>query len=385
MSRPREYSVSLGEVVRGDARLGPTVVTVRDGVVVGAEPSAPELNGFTATDELPSARVDLAYPDGILLPGLIDLHAHPARRGSVFGVEPDGAMLARGTMTVQSQGDAGADGVDEFLASTVNASQSRVLLALNLSRVGESTPGACFGDLAHADVDACVAAAAKYPRLIRMLAVNGSHHACGQTDPREVLRRGLLAAEQSGLPLLYGMRRPKDWPLAEQLSKLRPGDVVTYCFRREPHCIVKNGRVLPCVLDARQRGVLFDVGHGMNSFSFEVAETAIGEGFLPDTISTDLQNRHAGLTPQHDLPLVMSKLSAAGMCEIDLFRAVTTNPATALSLNGEVGSLEVGSPAEFVVLEREHDAVLIDPHELSRTGTRFHPRCVSTERWFTMM
>lgn len=344
-------------------------VVIRDGQVATVERG---LGGL----QQPSAR-HLHFPNGILLPGLIDLHAHPARTGSVFGADPDAAILARGTTTVLSQGDAGADNISEFLDSTVRTAKARVLLAINLSRIGESTNAGCFENLADADIDECVTAAAEHSQLVRMIAVNVSHHACGDTDPREILRRGLSAAEQSGLPLLFGMRRPEDWPLEEQLRMLRPGDVVTYCFRREPHCIVnfKTAKVLPCVLEARERGVRFDIGHGMASFSFEVAEAAIAGGFLPDTISTDLQNRHHGQSPPHDLPLVMSKLAAAGMTEADIFRAVTTTPASQLKLE-DAGSLSVGSVADLVVLEREEKATLTDASGAVRTGTRFVPRCV---------
>lgn len=375
-----EISITAGRIACSASGIdGPGMVFVRDGKIVSVETDSLRSASSTSTTSASPSKVHLDFPNGILLPGLIDLHAHPAKRGSVFGVNPDSAILARGTTTVQSQGDAGADSVDEFMASTVLASQSRVLLALNLSRIGESTSSGCFADPAYADVDACVAAVAKYPDVVRMLAVNVSHHACGDTDPRYVLQQGLRAAEQSGLPLLFGMRRPEDWPLEDQLSQLRPGDVVTYSFRSTPHCIIEHGRVLPCVLDARQRGVLFDVGHGMGSFSFAVAEAAIGAGFLPDTISTDLQNRHAGQTPQHDLPLVMSKLSAAGMTDTDLFRAVTSTPAAALRLAGEAGSLRVGPTADLVVLAREPDIAMSDVHGEIRTGNRFSVRCVVRE------
>src|SRR5262249_45238131 len=153
------------------------------------------------------------------------------------------------------------------------------------------------------------------------IAVNASQNTCGSTDPREVFSRALVVADQTGSPILYGMRCPEDWPLADQMKRLRPGGVVTYCFPRTPHCIVGNGRVLPEIREARSRGVLFDVGHGCASFDYAVAEAAIADGFPPDTISTDLQRGHIGASPVHDLPLVMSKLRAAGMREPDVFSA----------------------------------------------------------------
>lgn len=298
----------------------------------------------------PDACRVLDFPDAVLLPGLIDFHAHPARSGSMFGVDPDLHMLVRGTTTVLSQGDAGADNCDEFVRETVERCRTRVVLAINLSARGEAGPGGCFERLEAADVSTCVAAVNRIRPHVWGIAVNTSQNCCGQTDPREVLRRGLLAADATGLPILYGMRRPEDWPLEDQLACIRPGDVVTYCFRRTPHCIVQDGRVLPAICKARDRGVLFDVGHGRSSFDFEVAEAALRCGFAPDSISTDLQRGHIGQAPIHDLPLVMSKLLAAGMPEKDVFAAVTSRPARMLGLEDEIDTLKVGSCADLTLL-----------------------------------
>lgn len=311
------------------------------------------------------------FPDGILLPGLIDLHAHPAKCGSVFGVDPDAHMLPRGTTTVLSQGDAGAANIDEYVRNTIEATHTRVRLAINLSRAGESTAEGCFEYLEWIDVDACVDAAQRHREHVWGIAVNVSRNACGATDPREVLTRGLRAAERTGLPLLYGMRPPDEWPFDEQLQRLRPGDLVTYCCRREPHCIVEANRVHPAIRAARERGILFDVGHGTASFDFGVAETAIADGFLPDTISTDLQANHVGRLPPHDLPLVMSKLIAAGMLETDVFAAVTYHPATVLRMADEIGTLRADSCADVSLLgTRPTNGRLVDTSGQARRGTR---------------
>lgn len=321
-----------------------------------------------------NAKQVFEFPDGVVLPGLVDLHAHPANAGSVFGLSPDQHMLPRGVTTVLSQGDAGADNIDAYIESTIHASQTRVRLAINLSRIGESTAQGCLEQLDDADVGACVSAIERHREHIPAIAVNTSNHCCGQTDPREILRRGLEAAEQTGLPLLYGMRRPEDWPLAEQLELLRPGDIVTYCFRREPHNIVEHGRVLPCIREARERGIRFDVGHGMASFSFDVAAAAIDDGFLPDTISTDLQNRHIGGQPVHDLPLVMSKLHAAGMSEADVFAATTLTPASLICPHA--GRLAPDAPADLTVLKQTENQTLTDAHGVNRVGTQWVAQAV---------
>lgn len=314
----------------------------------------------------------LNFPDAVLLPGLIDLHAHPARSGSRFGVDPDPHLLARGTTTVLSQGDAGAANIETYVRETIEPSQTHIILAINLSSHGETGPGGCFEQLEAIDVAACLAAIERFRSHIWGIAVNVSHHCCGRTDPREVLRRGLLVAEQTGLPLLYGLRRPEDWPLEQQLQELRAGDVVTYCFRRTPHCIVQAGRVLDAVREARARGILFDVGHGRSSFDFSTAEAALQDGFAPDTISTDLQRGHPGQVPTHDLPLVMSKLRCTGMVEHDIFRAVTSRPAQILGLDGEIGSLRVGSKADLNLMQwTEQGELLIDTQGNARFGKRW--------------
>ena len=156
------------------------------------------------------------------------------------------------------------------------------------------------------------------------------------------------------------MRRGEDLPLDEQLALLREGDVVTYCFRKSPHCIVDANKVQQCILDARARGILFDVGHGCGSFDFGVAEIAIAEGFPPDTISPDLQTRHIQSGANHSLPLVMSKLLAAGMQESDVIKAVTQKPAAILGLTNR-GQLSAKCIADLTVLtESDTKCELLD-------------------------
>ncbi|MBI5760433.1 MAG: amidohydrolase family protein [Planctomycetales bacterium] len=339
----------------------PGMVAVRGDRIVAVGP-----------DVVGSAQHVLDFPNAVLLPGLIDLHAHPACSGSIFGVDPDQHMLARGTTTVLSQGDAGSNACETFVRETIGRSQTQVILAINLSATGEAGPSGCFERIDTINVAACVSAIDRHRKHIWGIAINTSHRCCGQTDPHKVLLTGLLVAAATGLPILYGMRRPEDWPLREQLVLLRPGDVVTYCFRSTPHCIVDRGRVLSAVRETRYRGILFDVGHGCGSFDFSVAEAAVRDGFPPDTISTDLQRGHIGQTPTHDLPLVMSKLRSIGMVERDIFAAVTSRPARTLGLFDEIGSLKVGSRADLCLL-RWHDSgePLVDVHGQQRSGGRW--------------
>ena len=310
----------------------------------------------TDADGVPMARRRLDYPDGVLLPGLVDMHAHPAIEDSKYGIDPDTHFLPRGVTTVMSQGDAGARNWPRYRDRLIGHSRTRVRMAINLSASGESNPSFSLGDLAEADVDACVNAIRDGGKLIWGIAINVAEAVCGDCDPREMLRRAIQAGEATDRPLLVGTRHADDFPLDELLDQLRSGDVVTYCLHGLVDRIARDGRVLDCVWRARERGVLFDTGHGMGSFDFEVAETVIKEGFLPDTISTDQYQRHVGSTPQHDLPLTVSKLLAVGMSKEDAWPRVTSRPAELLGLAGEVGTLATGACADLVVLTEANEA-----------------------------
>jgi dihydroorotase len=323
-------------------------------------------------------RAVLRLPDAVLLPGLVDLHAHPARGDSRYGVDPDVHLLPFGTTTVLAQGEAGALNLARYLDDVVARSLTRVRLAVNVARRGEATPGGSCESLADVDAAACAAAVRAAGDngggAIWGIAVNVSRATCGRTDPRTVLAEGLAAAGDTGLPLLFGPRRADDWPLKEQLARLRPGDVVTYCFTDCPEGLVAEGRVRDEVWAARARGIRFDVGHGMGSFSFTVAEQAVAEGFLPDAISTDRYRRHLGLAPRHDLPRTLSKLLAVGMRPGDAFERVTARPAAILGLAGEVGTLAPGACADMAALAWNAVAPpLRDTHGAERPGGVWEP------------
>ena len=155
-----------------------------------------------------------------------------------------------------------------------------VVMALSLSKYGESQEERCFVALDDADVDACATTVSEAGADIWGIAFNTGLPTIGDLDPKDIMKRGLAAAEACGRPILYGARWEEDWPLAQQLELLRAGDVVTYCLNSFTENLVADGQVVPAVWQARERGVLFDAGHGMRSFSFPVAEAMIAEGFL---------------------------------------------------------------------------------------------------------
>jgi dihydroorotase len=265
-------------------------------------------------------------------------------------------MLPTGVTTVLSQGDAGALTWPAYREDVVRACRTRVRMALNISARGEATPLACYGDPADLDVDACVAALAEGGEDLWGISVNLSRFSCGATDPRQVLERALEAAARSGKPLLFGAREDVDWPLAEQLALLRPGDIVTYCYMASRNLVEERRRVNPAARAARARGILFDVGHGTAAYDAEIARISIAQDFPPDTVSSDLYIAHLARPRRHDLPSVLSELVAAGLPERDALAAATARPAALLGLAGEIGTLAPGSCADLAVL-REVDGV----------------------------
>lgn len=370
LTSPVDLLVRATRVISPDRGLDrPGAVAIRGDRIVAS--------GAEALAFAEDARRVISLDDAILLPGLVDLHAHPDLRadGSKYGVDPDAEFLRRGSTTVMSQGDAGAGDWERWAEVTLRGSRTRVLMALNLSARGEAMAGPAL-EAADVDVVACARVVAANRGSIWGIAVNTARAVTGTNDPRTVLRQAIAAAELAGVPLLFGSRRETDVPLDEQLALLRPGDVVTYCFSGTPENILADGtaRVRESVREARRRGILFDIGHGMASLDFRIAEAAIADGFPPDTISTDQYRRHVGSVPQHDLPRTISKLIAAGMPERDAFAAATSRPAAVLGLAGEVGALTAGSSADLCALRWNADAApLVDTEGGTRRGGCWEP------------
>lgn len=347
---------------------GPGAVAIRQGRILAAGPDV----------ELTAHRTVTLAPGDVLLPGFVDLHAHPDKRtanGSRYGIDPDRELLPRGTTTVLSQGDAGSSDWQAYKSATIGVSRTRILVALNIGRYGEQGDRPALEDPDAVDAARCARAIARDSGRIWGIAVNTSRAVTGENDPREVLDLALEAAEAVGAPLLFGSRREADVPLDEQLALLRPGDVVTYCYSGTPEGILDDatGQVRTSVREARERGVRFDVGHGMMSFDWRVAEAAIAQGFPPDTISTDQYRRHVGSEPQHDMARTLSKLIAAGMPELDAFHAATWHPADLLGITSEVGTLRVGGIGDMVAIRLDPDGRLADTNGVARPGGCWEP------------
>jgi dihydroorotase len=141
---------------------------------------------------------------------------------------------------------------------------------------------------------------------------------------------------------------------ADVVDMLRPGDILTHCYRPDPNSAIgEDGKVLDAVWRARERGVLFDIAHGMGAFGYETAEAALRDGFKPDLISSDV-HVIAVEGPGYDLLHTMSKLLNCGLTLPEVIGMSTSRSALAIR-HPELGQLGVGAPADITVL-RQYDS-----------------------------
>src|SRR5215471_10198511 len=311
-----------------------------------------------------------------VVPGLIDLHAH------VFGYEgslsPDETALPAGTTTIVDAGGSGWRTFDEFRRTVIARSKTRVLALLNI--VGKGMVGEPY-ESDTGDMDPARTAETILLNQDVIVGIKTAHFAKpGWT----AIDRAVEAGRRANVPVMVddkiftnSARTTKE----ELLDHLRPGDIHTHMYNdRQVELIDRfTGKVQPWMIEARSRGVLFDVGHGGGSFLWPVAERALAQGFVPDTISTDLHKASVQIQ-QSSMPNVMSKMMLLGMDLGDVVKRSTVTPAQAIGRYPELGTLGIGRTADIAVLaERTGVFAFKDAWPAKRLGTH-RLECVLTVR-----
>jgi dihydroorotase len=288
----------------------------------------------------------------IVTPGLIDLHTHVYWGGTSLGIDAEDFCRRSGVTTAVDTGSAGPGNFAGFRKHVIERSEVRILAFLHVSFAGiyAFSPRIMVGESEEirlmAPVDAVEVANANRD-LIVGIKVRVGLHASGRsgTAPLDI---ALQAADEAGLPLMCHIDYPPP-SYEEVLERLRPGDILTHAFRPFPNSpATAQGTVKRAVLEARARGVTFDIGHGKGSFAFKTARAMLANGLLPDTISSDVHTLCIN-GPAFDQVTTMSKFLCLGMALKDVIAASTVNAATAVK-RPELGSLKPGSVGDATIL-----------------------------------
>lgn len=344
-------------VIRGGRVIDPATATDRiaDLVIIDGR-----IAGIGLAPPLGAATVEAV--GAIVTPGLIDLHTHVYWGGTSLGVDPDGYALKSACTTLVDAGSAGPGNFAGFAKHLIAPAFCRVLAYLHVSfagiyafasgvRVGESDNMRLL-----AAREAALVARAN-PETVIGIKVRLGAHASGPSGimPLDV---ALDVADDTGLPLMVHIDHPPP-SYGEVVARLRGGDVLTHCFRPFPNAPMHgDGRVRAEILAARDRGVIFDIGHGQGSFSWRSARAMQAQGFRPDVISSDV---HALCIdgPAHDNLRVMTKFLALGWSLPEVVEAASVAPARALR-RPDLGSLRPGAIADVSVFRVTEGPVALE-------------------------
>src|SRR4051812_5460585 len=314
----------------------------------------------------------------LVTPGLIDLHSHVYPYGSAIGIPADELAQFQCTTTMVSAGDAGVNNLAALRRYIVAQSRTRIYAFVHIANNGLSAfPVAELYNIDNAQMEACAMALAENQDFLIGVKVRMSENVIFKHG-LEPLKRGIQACELSGWParmmVHIGGVETKEL-MSQILDLLRAGDVLTHSYSGAPNIagkftnIVQDGKLLPAALAAKQRGVIFDVGHGGGSFDYTVAEVALPAGAGPDTIPSDI-HVFPGISPGMPyLTWVMSKFLNMGLTLEQVVAMATVNPAKVINRAPKLGTLQVGAPADVSLLEVVEGPVeFVDTRNNKRQG-----------------
>lgn len=357
-------------VIRGGEMIDPSQgvrgrrdIGIRWGRIAAVEPRIDPARGSQSIDA----------SGHLVVPGLVDLHAHVYPLGSAIGLPADELAPYTATTTYVSAGDAGAGNFSALRHYIIAQARSRIFAFVHISRIGlAGFPVGEMLNIDYADVDAAAKTVAENADVALGIKVRMSKNVVG-AHGLEPLVRAIAAAERAG-PGFRVQCHIGDAPgeLSAVLDLLRPGDILTHAYSGAGNNIVQDGKLLPAAVAAKQRGVVIDVGHGGGSFDYTVAEPAMAQGLVPDTISSDIHAVSGNTPGQPYLPWVMSKFLNLGSTLEQVIAMATINPAQVIGRVEKLGSLEVGAPADVSILQLvEEPVAFVDTRGNRRSGTRW--------------
>jgi dihydroorotase len=315
----------------------------------------------------------------IVIPGLVDLHAHTFPYGSAIGIPADELVPFQGTTTAVSAGDAGANNFAALRRFIMASTRTRLYAFVHIANIGlTGFPVAELYNIDFARTEDAARTIAESPEVVLGVKVRMSENVIAKHG-LEPLKRAIRACEISGVKGAKVMCHIGGVETKELMSQildlLRPRDILTHCFSGAPNLgnqftnIVQDGKLLPAALEAKRRGVHFDVGHGGGSFDYTIAEAAIAQGTPPDTISSDMHVFSGNSPGMPYLTWVMSKFLNMGFSLEEVVAMATVNAARAIDRIPSLGTLKVGAPGDVTVIEVVEGPVeFVDTRNNKRAG-----------------
>jgi len=324
--------------------------------------------------------------DCIVLPGLIDFHAHVFHGGTAISVNPDVLCLPNGVTGIVDAGSSGWVNYGLFRNSVINTAQSRIKSYLNVVNVGLSTlGGGPTGYLENTNP-----ANFNIEKISQTLNENRDNIIGLKLRYSQDIARGRNFSGDPFFTTVELARKLKttlcvhvtDSRLTadELISHFQTDDIFAHCFHGTGNAILQeNGDLFPGIKAARQRGVIFDCSNGVAHFDFNVARQAMEQGFNPDIISTDLTLRNSLRTDKvYSLPFIMSKYLNMGMSFFDVVRAVTRTPAQLMKMQGQIGTLDSGAFADIAIVKmRKEKVVFEDTRGVRLEGNHYIDNCAT--------
>jgi dihydroorotase len=337
---PRPAAARYDLVIQGGRVLDPSQkldrmmdVAVKDGKIAAVRAGIP-----------PSDAAEILDAKGkLVVPGLIDAHLH-ARPGELSTER----VLSGGVTTLVDAGSRGSENIQDMIGVARKA-PNRVRVLMNIGKRGNNPEGELL-NLANVDVKGSQQAIRDHRDVIVGLKVRLARQFAGDND-LAAIRLAHQVTKPFGLPLMLHVGNTRS-TIPEIVAVLNPGDIVTHVYSPPPNTIFDDkGRILPQVREARRRGILFDIGHGLNGhFTWENAENAFKQDFFPDTITSDLNG--AGLVAQvFDFPNILSKFLLLGMSLDQVLERATVIPSKVIPTLKGLGTLKTGGTADITVLE----------------------------------
>jgi len=323
----------------------------------------------------------------LVTPGLVDLHCHVYPYGSALGIPADELISLQCTTTCVSAGDAGANNFAAFRRHIAAQTRTRLYAFVHVASIGlAGFPVPELYNIDYARVDDAAKAVAENADMVLGIKVRMSENVIAKHGI-EPLRRAIAACEKAGTgaKIMCHIGGVETVELMSQiLDVLRPGDILTHAYSGAPNNsgaftnIVQDGRVLPAALSAKQRGVIFDVGHGGGSFDYTMAEPAIAQGCGPDTISSDIHVVSGNTPGMPYLTWVMSKFLNLGFTLEQVIAMATINPAKIINRLPKHGTLQVGAPADVAIMDVVDGPVMFVDTRNNRREGRVHLKPVQT-------